>query len=69
MALESDVIHPLSSPLPAPPPAATVRLEQTEDASHSDLKVETNVGSSIGDIDYFGRRDRRSTRMISNWPR
>ena len=68
MALENDVIYPSSSSLPAPLPAAAARLEQLEDASHSDHTVETNVGSNIGDIDDFGRRDRRSSRMISNWP-
>ena len=69
MSLESDVVHPSSLSLPAPPPVAAARLERPEDASHLDRRVETNVGSNIGDINEFGRRDRRSSGMISNWPR
>ena len=69
MALGSDVIHLSSSSLSAPPPAALARLERSEDASHLDRMMETNVSSYIGDINDFGGRDRRWSRMISNWPR
>ena len=72
MALESDVIllviHPSLLSFLAPPPAAAAMLERPEDASHSDHMVETNLGSNIGDMNDSGRRDRRSSRMILNWP-
>jgi len=68
MALESDVMNPSPSSLPAPPPSAALRVERPVDASHSDRRVETTVGSNNDCDDDFGRRDRRSSRMISNWP-